>query len=90
MAHMAGIPLDRSRPLWEMCVIEGLRAGKVAVFTKMHHATVDGVSGVNMISVLCSLEPDARRSSLGPPPEPSGHLPSDLSCSRRGVLSQPG
>ena len=57
-AHLAGIPLDRSRPLWEMWVIEGLPDGKVAVFSKMHHATVDGVSGSNMVSYLCSLEPD--------------------------------
>ena len=60
--HLAGIPLDRSRPLWEMWVIEGYRARTaqaIAVFTKMHHATVDGVSGANLISLLCSLEPDA-------------------------------
>jgi diacylglycerol O-acyltransferase len=57
--HLAGIPLDRSRPLWQMWVIEGYDDGKVAVFSKMHHATVDGVSGANLISHLCSLEPDA-------------------------------
>ncbi len=67
-AHLASLPLDRSRPLWEMWVIEGYRpAGedgepedeKVVVFAKMHHATVDGVSGSNLISHLCSLEPDS-------------------------------
>jgi len=61
--HLAGLPLDRSRPLWEMWVIEGLRGDDgrdlIAVFSKMHHATVDGVSGANLISHLCSLEPDA-------------------------------
>ncbi len=62
-AHLASLPLDRSRPLWEMWVIEGYRDAdgdeKVVVFAKMHHATVDGVSGANLISHLCSIEPDA-------------------------------
>ena len=61
-AHLAGLPLDRSRPLWEMWVIEGFRgeedgSERVVVFSKMHHATVDGVSGSNLISHLCSLSP---------------------------------
>ena len=64
-AHLAALPLDRSRPLWEMWVIEGyLPEGaegpeQVVVFTKIHHATVDGVSGASLISHLCSLEPEA-------------------------------
>lgn len=71
--HLAGLPLDRSRPLWEMWVIEGLAdsandgaasGGRIAVMTKMHHAGVDGMTGANLMSLLCSTEADA------PPPEP--------------------
>ncbi|HEX2894490.1 MAG TPA: wax ester/triacylglycerol synthase family O-acyltransferase [Marmoricola sp.] len=87
-AHMASIPLDRSRPLWEMAVIEGLASGQVAVFTKMHHASVDGVSGANMISVLCSLEPGAPLLDLGVDNAGvSEHDPSDLELFARGVVS---
>lgn len=59
ISHLAGLPLDRSRPLWEMWVIEGYEDDKIVVFSKMHHATVDGVSGASLLSHLCSLEPDA-------------------------------
>jgi diacylglycerol O-acyltransferase len=68
-SHLAGLPLDRSRPLWEMWVIENYAGPEgqdlVAVFTKMHHATVDGVSGANLVSHLCSLEPDAEPLGAG-------------------------
>jgi len=75
--HMAGIPLDRSRPLWEFVVIEGLESGKVAIFTKMHHCTVDGVSGANAISFLCSLEPDAPPLESAPGGAAVARTPSD-------------
>lgn len=70
--HIAESPLDRRRPLWEMWVIEGVagtdchRDGRLAVMTKVHHAGVDGVTGANLMSQLCSTEADA------PPPDPAG------------------
>lgn len=85
ISHLAGLPLDRSRPLWEMWVIEGY-GDHVAVFSKMHHSTVDGVSGSNLISHLCSLEADAEPISLGEKPG-FGREPGQLELLGRGVLS---
>ncbi len=84
--HFAGLPLDRSRPLWEMWVIEGYDDGKVVVFMKMHHSTVDGVSGSNLLSHLCSLEADE------PPMEPAapqvyGHEPGQAELLGRALVT---
>jgi WS/DGAT/MGAT family acyltransferase len=62
-------PLDRSRPLWEMYVIEGLDdvegypKGAFAIFTKMHHAAVDGASGMEIAATVNELTPDAPQST---------------------------
>src|SRR5215469_9842855 len=45
-------PLDRSRPLWEIYLITGLAKRRAAVYTKIHHAAVDGVSGTELLTVL--------------------------------------
>ena len=85
--HLAGIPLDRARPLWEMWVVEGLASGQIAVFTKMHHASVDGVSGANLISFLCSLEPNAPLLDLAEMAPSAGSAPGDWELFGRGMLN---
>jgi diacylglycerol O-acyltransferase len=72
-----------------MYVIEGLASGQIAVFSKMHHSSVDGVSGSNMISYLCSLEPDAPPLDTADDPSASRspRVPSDLELVGRGVVS---
>ena len=50
--------LDRSRPLWELWLVEGLSDDRFALLSKTHHALVDGISGVDLISVLFDTSPD--------------------------------
>src|SRR6056297_1330238 len=50
--------IDRSRPLWEAYVIEGLADGRWAMLTKTHHATIDGASGVLLLGMLTDPSPD--------------------------------
>ena len=63
--RIASLPLDRSKPVWEMWVIEGVKdkraraGGRLVVMIKVHHAAVDGVTGASILSQLCSLQPDA-------------------------------
>lgn len=59
VARIVGRKMDRSRPLWEAYVIEGLADGRWALLQKTHHATIDGASGVIMLKMITDESRDA-------------------------------
>jgi diacylglycerol O-acyltransferase / wax synthase len=67
--------LDRSKPLWEVWLVQGLERGRFALISKTHHALVDGVAGVDIATVLFDLQPTpadpAADDGWTPAPEPS-------------------
>jgi WS/DGAT/MGAT family acyltransferase len=67
--------LDRSKPLWELWLVEGLHDGRFAIIGKSHHALVDGVSGVDITTVLFDLDAEPQGHTTAPPwlarPEPT-------------------
>ncbi len=69
--------LDRHRPLWELHLIEGLADGRYALYFKVHHAMVDGVSALRMLARMLSPDPDERNM-----PAPWALRPSASSRSR--------
>lgn len=69
--------LGRERPLWEAHIIEGLRDGRVAMYTKIHHGLVDGVSAMRLMQSVLSTDPDKREM-----PPPWGARPARAKASR--------
>jgi WS/DGAT/MGAT family acyltransferase len=61
VARLHSTLLDRSRPLWEFFVIDGLRSGEVALYIKVHHARLDGQAGVALGRAILDTEPTGRR-----------------------------
>jgi WS/DGAT/MGAT family acyltransferase len=57
VARIMSQQLDRSKPLWEMWIVEGLDDGGFALISKTHHAMVDGISGVDLATVMFDLSP---------------------------------
>jgi diacylglycerol O-acyltransferase len=63
--RLHGTRLARERPLWEVHLIEGLNDGRAAIYSKLHHALVDGVAAMRLLQASLSDDPDARDT---PPP----------------------
>jgi WS/DGAT/MGAT family acyltransferase len=90
VADILSRSMDRSRPLWEMWVVEGREDGLIAVVSKVHHSTIDGITGANMLAELFDLE-------ASPPPaapvaddwEPE-RRPSDVRLVANAVLDMAG
>jgi WS/DGAT/MGAT family acyltransferase len=59
-ARLHARPLDRARPLWELYLISGLSGGRLATYTKVHHAAIDGVSGNDILGALLDTSPEGR------------------------------
>jgi diacylglycerol O-acyltransferase / wax synthase len=91
VAHLHARPLDLSRPPWEMYIIEGMGDGVdgipkngFATLIKIHHAAVDGLSGLELITVLHDREPDA------PPPAGDGSWQPESPPTTLAMLSRAG
>ncbi|TDG13394.1 wax ester/triacylglycerol synthase family O-acyltransferase [Seongchinamella unica] len=85
-------PMDRSRPLWEVHVVEGLGANRFAIYCKVHHAVVDGVGAMQMLQGLFSTSPRAHL-EFSPNEQQvttarNSSLLKQLGTMRRGLLRQ--
>jgi WS/DGAT/MGAT family acyltransferase len=85
--RITSTPLARSRPLWEVWVIEGLKHGRVAVLTKVHHCAVDGASGAELMVHLFSIDRDTP--AAGPPVHvPVETIPGDRELVKQAVVER--
>ncbi len=60
VARIHARPLDRTRPLWEMYLVHGLSGGRQAIYSKVHHAAIDGVSGAEILATIMDVTVEPR------------------------------
>jgi len=84
--QIASIPLDRTRPLWEIWVVEGLKHDRVGFIAKVHHSAIDGASGAEIMTALYDLEPSPPPTE--PEPIPPEHVPTDAELVSYAIASR--
>ena len=80
ISDIAGRPLDRNKPLWELYLVEGLTDGRVAAVAKVHHALADGVASAELLDLFFDVSPDA------PEPHPDRWVPDAVPSKARLVV----
>src|SRR5688500_2709207 len=94
VARILGRPLDRSRPLWESYVIEGLPDDRFAILTKVHHATIDGAAGAELLVLMLDGDPEGDVLPAAPEADqPTERVPSDgemLARATASLVRKPG
>ncbi|MBP2703820.1 wax ester/triacylglycerol synthase family O-acyltransferase [Microbispora sp. RL4-1S] len=85
VARLHGRRLDRRRPLWELYLIHGLTGGRSAIYTKVHHAAIDGVTGVEVLAALMDFEPAPRDTPAPPEGEDVQEAPDTVEIVIRAV-----
>ncbi|WP_415973747.1 WS/DGAT/MGAT family O-acyltransferase [Rhodococcus sp. 077-4] len=83
-------PLDRYRPMWELHIIEGLADGRIALYTKVHHSLVDGVSALKLMQRTLSTDPDDRSGVATWDPSLFGRRKKQVAQEQPGRLAQLG
>jgi WS/DGAT/MGAT family acyltransferase len=90
VSRIVARPLDRSRPLWELYLLHGLRDGQVGLLTKIHHSAADGVSGNELLTALLDLTPDTPQEAPVEDGRPRGEpVPGALEMLGRGLTAVP-
>ncbi|HUR78353.1 MAG TPA: wax ester/triacylglycerol synthase family O-acyltransferase [Acidimicrobiales bacterium] len=93
VARIIGRPLDRRHPLWETYVVEGLSDDHFAILTKVHHSTVDGASGAELLTMM--LDDSPAGADIAPPdhewtPEPAPSRADVVARAGASLVRKPG